>query len=144
MVDDCHSDLILKPSSQGTKQKQFRRSLSSTGINNGDLIAVIAERRQNSFETVINLSMGGGDSPLRTADMRHSTEALSSHQPPPVPAKRKCNELLAPGQKRHPLSHSQETVLYTDDGYDPQPILPNRQPGTPNVWVPITPKVVRA
>ena len=87
---------------------------------------------------------------------RHSTDALNRSPPqlrgggtkPPIPAKRKSIELLAAAaKKRHPLSHSQETVLYTDDSYDPQPILPNRQPNTPNVWVPIpvaTATVIRA
>jgi hypothetical protein len=38
---------------------------------------------------------------------------------------------------RHPLSHSTETILYTDDRYDPNPIVPNRTPGTPDIWLPM-------
>ncbi|TRY78598.1 hypothetical protein TCAL_06908 [Tigriopus californicus] len=36
--------------------------------------------------------------------------------------------------ERHPLSHSTTTIL--DSTKDPRPILPNRSPGTPDVWVP--------
>ena len=34
--------------------------------------------------------------------------------------------------ERHPLSHSTTAILDSDD---PQPIVPNRCPGTPDVWV---------
>ena len=47
-------------------------------------------------------------------------------------------------EKRHPLSHSQETVLYTDDGFDPIPILPNKSPATPDVWLPIQRNIIKA
>jgi len=41
-------------------------------------------------------------------------------------------------RERHPLSQSSENIFYTDDTYDPQPIVPNRLPGTPDVWLPRT------
>lgn len=41
-------------------------------------------------------------------------------------------------RERHPLSQSSENIFYTDDTYDPQPIVPNRSPGTPDVWLPRT------
>ena len=47
-------------------------------------------------------------------------------------------------EKRHPLSHSQEAILYTDDGFDPIPILPNKSPATPDVWLPIQRNIVKA
>jgi hypothetical protein len=47
-------------------------------------------------------------------------------------------------EKRHPLSHSQETVLYTDDGFDPMPMLPNKSPATPDVWLPIQRNIIKA
>ena len=47
-------------------------------------------------------------------------------------------------EKRHPLCHSQETVLYTDDGFDPMPILPNKSTAVPDVWLPIRRNIVKA
>lgn len=38
--------------------------------------------------------------------------------------------------ERHPLSHSTTSIL-DDSTEDPHPILPNRYPGTPDVWLPI-------
>ena len=38
----------------------------------------------------------------------------------------------------HPLSKSTETILFHADHHDPNPIVPNKNPGTPDVWVPRT------
>ena len=41
--------------------------------------------------------------------------------------------------ERHPLSHSTTTILNEcSSSKDPVPIVPNRCPGTPDVWVPRT------
>ncbi|CAB4056112.1 unnamed protein product [Lepeophtheirus salmonis] len=37
--------------------------------------------------------------------------------------------------RRHP---STSTILFTDDSYDPKPILPNKTPDTPDIWIPRT------
>ncbi len=41
--------------------------------------------------------------------------------------------------ERHPLSHSTTTILNANSD-DPEPIVPNKCPGTPDVWVPRTVK----
>ena len=41
------------------------------------------------------------------------------------------------GKHAHPLSKSTETILFHSDN-DPNPIVPNKNPGTPDVWVPRT------
>ena len=153
IVDDCHSDLILRPqsSSQGAKKKDrgHRRSLSSSGLSSSLSIRnwTPSERRQNSFETVINVSddnifVNDVSEPKPISDGRltksNCTISKANDDKGDIFNQKQSAKMLE--QKRHhPLSHSQETVLYTDDGYDPQPILPNRQPGTPDVWVPIMP-----
>ena len=38
---------------------------------------------------------------------------------------------------RHPLSLSTETILFNDDKYDPNPIVPNRAPDVPDIWLPM-------
>ena len=40
-------------------------------------------------------------------------------------------------RKIHPHSRSSETILFHNDK-DPQPIVPNKKPGTPDIWLPRT------
>ena len=40
-------------------------------------------------------------------------------------------------RERHPHSRSTETILFHEDK-DPNPIVPNKKPGTPDIWVPRT------
>ena len=40
-------------------------------------------------------------------------------------------------KERHPHSHSTETILFHNDK-DPNPIVPNKKPGTPDIWLPRT------
>ena len=61
------------------------------------------------------------DTPLQTA--------------PPKPSPR--GHLAEHSYHRHPLSHSTETILYTDDRYDPNPIIPNSTPDVPDIWLPM-------
>ena len=37
----------------------------------------------------------------------------------------------------HPHSRSTETILFHNDK-DPNPIVPNKKPGTPDIWLPRT------
>jgi len=244
VVDNCHSDLILRPRPEASNKTDEafslplslkRRSLSSSGLGgcisgggagldggsgseSGGRRSWFQRRRQNSFETVINLghdnmiindtngldaqqqqqqqqlpksgrnrrqrrlassngaltsSSSCANNPAQLAATSDSSclhKSRSMHQQQQErqhersgyggggggSTDRRCqrrrrqpgldNEsgrALQNTPLRHPLSHSQETILYTDDGYDPQPILPNRQPGTPDVWVPIN-RTIRA
>ena len=152
VVDDCHPDLILRSQPEKSKKEVSRRSLSSSGINS---IKSGGEANLNSFETMFavsdgNVKIAGTENPfptnetIDTATLPFSQllRCLHRHQHSVTRGSEKvavCNQL----QQRHPLSHSQETILFTDDGYDPHPILPNRTPGTPDVWVPIT-RTIRA
>lgn len=45
----------------------------------------------------------------------------------------------APSRPReiHPHSRSTETILFQNDK-DPHPIVPNKKPGTPDIWLPRT------
>ena len=54
---------------------------------------------------------------------------------PPKPSPR--GHLTGHSYHRHPLSHSTETILYTDDRYDPNPIIPNSTPDVPDIWLPM-------
>jgi len=54
---------------------------------------------------------------------------------PPKPTPRKGTNQN--NYHRHPLSLSTETILFNDDKYDPNPIIPNRAPGVPDIWLPI-------
>ena len=56
--------------------------------------------------------------------------ALSKRDPKPSPR--------SSSYHRHPLSHSTETILYTDDRYDPNPIIPNSTPDVPDIWLPMS------
>lgn len=49
-------------------------------------------------------------------------------------------DLQRPGdlRERHPHSRSTETILMAGNDRDPQPIVPNRKPGTPDIWLPQT------
>lgn len=38
--------------------------------------------------------------------------------------------------ERHPLSHSTTSIL-NESTNDPHPIIPNKHPGTPDVWLPL-------
>jgi len=59
----------------------------------------------------------------------------------------RMNGSLTPGPDRsksslsyretHPHSRSTETILFHDE-HDPNPIVPNKKPGTPDVWLPRT------
>jgi hypothetical protein len=63
-------------------------------------------------------------------NLQHSPGgALTSSRPKPSPR--------SSSYHRHPLSHSTETILYTDDRYDPNPIIPNSTPDVPDIWLPM-------
>ena len=61
---------------------------------------------------------------------------------PPAPFRTSYHLHGLPIRERHPLSQSTEDIFYNNDSYDPQPIVPNRTPDTPDVWIPRT--IVRA
>lgn len=55
-------------------------------------------------------------------------------QDPPKPTPRSTKNS---SEYRHPLSLSTETILFNDDKYDPNPIVPNRAPDVPDIWLPM-------
>lgn len=63
---------------------------------------------------------------------------ILARDPPPKPTPRKNNnENSSSYSNRHPLSLSTETILFNDDKYDPNPIVPNRAPDVPDIWLPM-------
>ena len=62
---------------------------------------------------------------------------ILARDPPPKPTPRKNNQNSSSYSNRHPLSLSTETILFNDDKYDPNPIVPNRAPDVPDIWLPM-------
>ena len=65
----------------------------------------------------------------------------SGHGPPMVGGGHHRRQLSHSGPSRprevHPHSRSTETILFHNDK-DPHPIVPNKKPGTPDIWLPRT------
>lgn len=59
---------------------------------------------------------------------------ISKQAAVPKPTPRKSG---GGNEYRHPLSLSTETILFNDDKYDPNPIVPNRAPDVPDIWLPM-------
>ena len=63
------------------------------------------------------------------------------HGPPMVGGGHHRRQLSHSGPSRprevHPHSRSTETILFHNDK-DPHPIVPNKKPGTPDIWLPRT------
>ena len=62
---------------------------------------------------------------------------IMARDSPPKPTPRKSNQNSSCYSNRHPLSLSTETILFNDDKYDPNPIVPNRAPDVPDIWLPM-------
>ena len=85
-------------------------------------------------------SSGNGNS-LEDAPMTATTageESFSNNTPTPDPPEAFTNEEEQRSHKyfERIMSQSTTTIIYTDDSYDPTPIVPNKTPGTPDVWIP--------
>ena len=158
VTDDPHhftdSHLVPQPKPRTILTQIHRNGSASLGN-----IMIIADEGQDS-QYLINaaeadLYAASTEKPLRQTLPRRHVGAASSSPPPPSEqlfnsqmstATTTTNVLPKPsprrnyqnsGYHRHPLSHSTETILYTDDRYDPNPIIPNSTPDVPDIWLPM-------
>ena len=82
---------------------------------------------------------------LPRSQTHHHHSLYYESQQPPMPMPRTSHQQpLHPRSSgeafyRHPLSQSTETILYHNT--DQTPIVPNRSPGTPDIWLPMRPPV---
>ena len=119
--DHCHNVMI-------PPQPKPRTSL---GSKSGSLGNIMSEQylldESDPFTNKIN---------RQTLPRRH-VQTYDIEPPKPTPRKNT-------GYNRHPLSLSTETILFNDDKYDPNPIIPNRAPDIPDIWLPIRGPSVKA
>ena len=96
-------------------------------------------RPSPSTQTVVHnpfaSSAASGKSP-KASILKNSRSKTAPTNPPQPPSNFKLRSSYH--YERHPLSHSSNTILMdsASSTKDPVPILPNRSPGTPDVWVP--------
>ena len=123
VVTDDHCHTIIPP------QPKPRTSLGSKSGSLGNII--MSEQflmdESDPFASKINRQT----LPRSRHVQQNYDNEITRDPPKPTPRKGTNN------YHRHPLSLSTETILFNDDKYDPNPIIPNRAPGVPDIWLPI-------
>ena len=121
--DHCHNIPMVPP------QPKPRTSLGSKSGSLGNII--MSEQflmdESDPFASKIN---------RQTLPRRHVQNYPTEMMDPPKPTPRKAGSNQN-SYHRHPLSLSTETILFNDDKYDPNPIIPNRAPDVPDIWLPM-------
>lgn len=78
---------------------------------------------------------GAGPTASSSSTRRDATHRRgASGGPHPTTTSSHRENKVRSGKHAHLLSRSTETILFHSE-HDPNPIVPNRDPGTPDVWV---------
>ena len=129
-------------------RKSLSRSSRSGSASLGNILAVNPDQFliQDLGEVYISDKADRQTLPRLPRRQQHTDLPTPSPQQPEIYyVEEQCPSKTTPRKSnnhssyhnRHPLSLSTETILFNDDKYDPNPIVPNRAPDVPDIWLPM-------